>query len=177
MERRLFLKMSAGSLATSLAGAQESKQAKATFVDAGRDRYDHPRDMGITVNTFKVSGKDTDGGLFALEQTFHEKGGPPRHLHPHQDEWFFVIAGTFRVEIGGESRVLQPGDSVLAPRNIPHVWAFTGAGTGKMLVSFTPAGKMEAFFEHIAADHSMPPQTPQLWSAYDMQLFGPPLKV
>ena len=177
MERRLFLKMSAGLLETSLAGAQVSKQAKANFVDAGRDRYDHPRDMGITINNFKVSGKDTDGGLFALEQTFHEKGGPPRHLHPRQDEWFFVIAGTFRFEIGGESRVLQPGDSVLAPRNIPHVWAFTGAGTGKMLVSFTPAGKMEAFFEHIAADHSMPPQTPQLWSAYDMKLLGPPLKV
>jgi len=36
---------------------------------------------------------------------------------------------------------------------------------------------MEAFFDHIAASHSMPPQTPELWSAYDMQLLGPPLKL
>lgn len=177
MQRRSFLKMSAGSLANSLTGSRQNKQARATFVTAGRDRYEHPRDMGITINNFKVSGKDTDGGLFALEQTFHEKGGPPRHLHPHQDEWFFVIEGSFRFEIGEDSRVLQAGDSVLAPRNIPHVWAFTGEATGKILVSFTPAGKMEAFFDHIAADHSMPPQTPQLWSTYDMQLLGPPLKV
>jgi quercetin dioxygenase-like cupin family protein len=177
MQRRSFLKISAGSIATSLAGAQEIKQSKGIFVAADRDRFDHPHDMGITINNFKVSGNDTNEGLFALEQTFHAKGGPPRHLHPHQDEWFFVIEGTFRFEIGEDSRILQPGDSVLAPRNLPHVWAFAGGGTGKMLVSFTPAGKMEAFFNHIAADHSMPPQTPQLWSAYDMQLLGPPLKV
>lgn len=177
MQRRSFLKLSAGSLAGSVVSAQEPAPARATLVNAGRDRFNQPHDMGITMNNFKVSGKDTKEGLFALEQTFHQKGGPPRHLHPHQDEWFFAIAGTFRFEIGEDSYVLQPGDSILAPRNIPHVWAFTGTGTGRILVSFAPAGKMEAFFDHIAANRSMPPQTPELWSTYDMQLLGPPLKV
>jgi hypothetical protein len=36
---------------------------------------------------------------------------------------------------------------------------------------------MEAFFTHIASSHSMPPQDAALFSAYDMQLLGPPLKV
>ena len=177
MQRRSFLKLSAGSVASSIAGAQDSAPTTASFVGTGRDRFNKPHNMGITINNFKVSGRDTSGGLFALEQTFHQKGGPPRHLHPRQDEWFYAIEGTFQFEIGDGKYVLQPGDSIFAPRNVPHVWAFTGTGTGRILVSFAPAGKMEAFFDHIAADHSMPPQTPELWSAYDMQLLGPPLKV
>lgn len=177
MQRRSFLTLSAGLLADSFSCAQTAAPASACFVAAGDDRFHHPHDMGITINDFKVSGKDTKDGLFALEQTFHHQGGPPRHVHPHQDEWFFAIEGTFRFEIGERNYTLKAGDSILAPRNVPHVWAFAGSGTGRILVSFSPAGKMEAFFDHIAASHSMPPQTPELWSAYDMQLLGPPLKL
>ena len=177
MQRRSFLKLSAGAMASSVSSAQSSASAEASFVGAGQDRFNQPHNMGITINNFKVSGKDTGEGLFALEQTFHQKGGPPRHLHPHQDEWFFAVEGMFRFEIGEKSYVLKPGDSLLAPRNVPHVWAFVGPEKGRILVSFAPAGKMEAFFDHIASGHSMPPQTPELWSAYDMQLLGPPLKV
>jgi mannose-6-phosphate isomerase-like protein (cupin superfamily) len=39
---------------------------------------------------------------------------PPRfegflHYHDHQDELYFVHAGTARVEVGGEERLLGPG--------------------------------------------------------------------
>lgn len=177
MRRRSFLEISAGAMSGTLSPAQSSPPADAAFVSAGQDRSNRPHHMGITTNNFKVSGKDTGGGLFALEQTFHERGGPPRHLHPHQDEWFYAIEGTFQFEIGESKFTLHSGDSILAPRNVPHVWAFVGTGGGRILVSFAPAGKMEAFFEHIAASHSMPPQTPDLWNSYDMQLLGPPLKI
>jgi quercetin dioxygenase-like cupin family protein len=177
LQRRSFLRLSAGSMASIVSPAQSSPPAKASFVSAGQDRSNQPHNMGITINNFKISGKDTAEGLFALEQTFHERGGPPRHLHPHQDEWFYAIEGTFQFEIGESKYTLDSGDSLLAPRNVPHVWAFVGTGMGRILVSFAPAGKMEAFFEHIAANHSMPPQTPDLWSSYDMQLLGPPLKI
>jgi len=177
MQRRSFLKLSAASLASSAVMAQDLPSTSATFVSAGSDRFMRPRDMGITTNRFKVSGKDTKNGLFSLEQTFHQKGGPPRHLHPFQDEWFYAIEGEFKFEIGKDTFSLKPGDSILAPRNIPHVWAFTGGAVGRILVTFAPAGKMEAFFDQIADSHSMPPQTPELWSNFDMQLLGPPLKI
>ena len=105
----------------------------------------------LALNNFKVSGSDTQQNLFALEQSFHQKGGPPLHRHPNQDEWFYVIEGQFRIRIGAQELTLHPGDSVLAPRNIPHVWAFVGDATGKILVSFAPAGKMEAFFNAISS--------------------------
>ena len=38
-----------------------------------------------------------------VEIAHHAKGGPPRHLHRDQDEWFHVIEGEYIVEIGDEA--------------------------------------------------------------------------
>jgi len=65
---------------------------------------------------FKVSGSDTDGDLFVIENTNDAKGGPPRHLHHEQEEWFYVVDGEYVAEVGEERYRLGPGDSVFAPR-------------------------------------------------------------
>jgi mannose-6-phosphate isomerase-like protein (cupin superfamily) len=126
---------------------------------------------------FKVSTAGTEGGLFIVENTFHERGGPARHLHHQQDEWFYALEGEFQFEIGDQRLTLKPGDSVLGPRRVPHVWAYTGGGTGRILVAFAPAWQMEAFFREITKANAMPPQDPALWRAYGMELVGPPLAV
>jgi quercetin dioxygenase-like cupin family protein len=77
--------------------------------------------MGITTLAFKVATADTGAGLFVIEQTNHAKGGPPRHVHPDQDEWFYVVAGEFVVEVGGTNapahrRGLAPRSQGRRPR-------------------------------------------------------------
>ncbi len=144
-------------------------------VTAGSDRDGEHRSMGITTLAFKLATADTGGGLFIIEQTNHAKGGPPRHLHPDQDEWFYVIEGEFVVEVGESTARLTPGDSLLAPRGVPHVWAFVGDGIGRLIVAFTPAGKMEAFFREVTKTEAMPAQDPDLWLAHGMRVLGPPL--
>jgi quercetin 2,3-dioxygenase len=72
---------------------------------------------------------------------------------------------------------LQPGDSLLAPRCVPHVWASVGETRGRILITFMPAGKMEAFFRAVTKANAMPPQDPELWRAHGMELVGPPLAV
>ena len=99
-------------------------------VAAGEDRFGEQRGLGISTITFKVSPQDS-GGLFILENTFREKGGPARHLHYHQDEWFYAVEGEFIVEVGPERIRLNPGDSLLAPRQVPHVWAYVGDSRGQ----------------------------------------------
>jgi len=146
-------------------------------VPAGADRDGERRTMGITTLTFKVATRDTGGGLFLIEQTNHAKGGPPRHVHPDQDEWFSAVEGEYIVEVGGLTRRLTPGDSLLAPRAVPHTWAFVGDGTGRLLVGFTPAGDMEAFFREVTKTDAMPSQDPELWLAHGMRVVGPPLPV
>ena len=85
------------------------------------------------------------------------------------------LEGEFQFEVGAERFRLQPGDSLLAPRQLPHVWAFIGEARGRILVAFFPAGKMEAFFCEVTKANAMPPQDPGVWRAHGMELLGPPL--
>lgn len=145
-------------------------------VPAGEDRFGEFRGLGISAIDFKVTSQD-GGGILILENTFRAKGGPARHLHHDQDEWFYAIEGEFIFEVGQERVRLTPGDSLFAPRKVPHVWAFVGDTRGRILVAFTPAGKMEAFFREVTKANAMPPQNPEIWRAHGMELIGPPLSV
>jgi quercetin dioxygenase-like cupin family protein len=148
----------------------------AVRVAAGADRFGEQRGLGISTIAFKVTTPDPNGVLI-LENTFLAKGGPARHLHYDQEEWFYILEGEFQFEVGAERFRLQPGDSLLAPRRVPHVWAFVGEGRGRILVEFLPALTMEAFFREVTRANAMPPQDPALWRAHGMELLGPPLPV
>ena len=141
---------------------------------ANADRYGELRGLGISNIAFKVAGSDCND-LFILENTFHAPGGPPRHLHYEQDEWFYVVDGEFVFEVGPDRVTLTAGESLLAPRRVPHVWASVGATSGRILVVFNPAGQMEAFFRQTTPASAMPPPIPELWRAHGMELLGPPL--
>jgi mannose-6-phosphate isomerase-like protein (cupin superfamily) len=147
-----------------------------SFVAAGADRFGEHRGLGVSSIQFKVVPQDSSG-LFIIENTFHSRGGPARHLHHAQDEWFYAVEGEFVVEIGSDRFRLTPGDSLLAPRQVPHVWAHVGEGRGRILITFMPAGKMEGFFREVTKANAMPPQDPALWRAHGMELVGPPLPV
>ncbi len=151
-------------------------QPTALLVAAGADRFGLQRGLGISAIAFKVAPQDSDG-LLILENTFHAKGGPARHLHYEQDEWFYAVEGAFLIEVGDDRMMLHPGDALLAPRGVPHVWASVGEQGGRILVAFQPAGQMEAFFRVVTAADAMPPQDPDLWRAHGMELLGPPLAV
>jgi quercetin dioxygenase-like cupin family protein len=149
---------------------------EAVKVAAGADRFGEQRGLGISTIAFKVT-PPSPGDLLILENSFRAKGGPARHLHYDQEEWFYILEGVFQFEVGAEHFRLQPGDSLLAPRLVPHVWAFVGEGQGRVLIAFMPAGKMEAFFREVTRANAMPPQDPALWRAHGMELVGPPLPV
>lgn len=143
---------------------------------AGKDQFGEHRGLGISQIDFKMSAH-SNNELLIIENTFHAKGGPARHLHHYQDEWFYASEGEFIIEIGQERFELHQGDSILAPRKIPHVWAYVGDTKGRMLIIFTPAGQMEAFFKIVTKANAMPPQDPELWRNHGMELLGPPLSV
>lgn len=145
-------------------------------IPAGADQFGEKRPLGISTIAFKHVPADSSGVLI-LENTFHAPGGPARHLHYEQDEWFYAVEGEFLLEIGEQRWRLGPGDSILAPRRVPHVWACVGNATGRMLITFLPAGQMEAFFREVTQANAMPPQDPALWRAHGMELIGPPLPI
>jgi len=148
----------------------------ALLIRKDKDIFGEHRSLGISTITYKVTSDDTNG-IFVIENTFHEKGGPARHLHYNQDEWFYAIEGEFLFEVGKDKFKLKPGDTLLATRKVAHVWAYTGDSDGKILIAFMPAGKMVSFFREVTKANAMPPRDPELWRAHDMELLGPPLIV
>lgn len=126
---------------------------------------------------YKVAKSDSGGGLFVIENRHVDKGGPPRHLHLEQEEYFYVLEGRYVFEVGGERIDAAPGDLLIAPRRVPHTFMFMGEGQGRMLISYQPAGDMEAFFIELAG-HRGPPdpaEMKRLFAAHGMEITGPPL--
>ncbi len=179
MERRSFLSAAIAALPLALMGQsnQTSTKSKPARVARGEDRLGEHHTIGVSTTSFKVLTQDTGGCLFVMEHTSSKKGGPPRHLHHNEVEWFYVIEGEYIVEIGSERVQLKPGDSILGPREIPHAWAFVGDTQGRMLIAFAPANKMEAFFrdnEKRRKDGAYLNDA-QIYRAYGLELLGPPL--
>jgi quercetin dioxygenase-like cupin family protein len=156
-----------------------SMSAKGVLVPHGEDREGEHHSIGISSTDFKVTTQDSGGALFIFEHTNHKKGGPPRHLHHNEDEWFYAIEGEYIVEVGSERFHLRAGDSILAPREVPHGWAFAGDTPGKLLIAFAPANKMEAFFRENAKHFSGGnyANEAEIYRAYGMELLGPPLSL
>ncbi len=150
----------------------------AVLVRAGEDR--HGRDtqlFGVSPNRVKVSAADTAGRLSVFEYDGHGRGGPPLHVHQAQDEIFVVLDGAYLFEVGGERYRLTAGDTILAPRGVPHGFCQL-EDHGRLLFMYAPAGDLEAFFEaHARLDTKpdFPGRAPDLFARHGMQVVGPPL--
>lgn len=153
------------------------KTQRGVSVSGGADRFgDDLRIWGLIPLQVKVSAADTDGELFLFEHADMGPGGPPRHVHYEQDEWFYVVAGEFDFEVGDEAFTLRTGDSLLAPRQVPHVWTCVSE-KGTLLLGVQPAGSLEEFFRatcELAAPPSVE-ETARLFAAHGMEIVGPPL--
>ena len=94
---------------------------------------------------------ETTGGAFAL---FEERDpvDTPLHVHEHEDELFFVLAGEHVFQVGEREYRAGPGDLVFAPRGIPQAQRRALPRTGRVLVMTTPPG-LEGFFRELDAAH------------------------
>lgn len=158
----------------------KSRAKKGFKVNSGEARFGtHFKMKGVTLNTLdiKISGKDTDNDLAVFEQTgLTPNGGPPLHIHPFQDEWFYVIDGEYKFQVGEDRYQLKTGDTIFLPRNIQHAFIQLSE-KGKMIVSYLPAGKMEAFFE-VTDKWKSPPtkeEISKVFADHEMKVVGPPL--
>jgi quercetin dioxygenase-like cupin family protein len=180
MKRRTFLKSAASTLPLALAEpfAHALQSApppapKPHLVAAGEDRFGQTHSPGYTEILFKTSTVETPS-VFAIEHTKIVPGwGPPLHIHPTQDEWFYLIDGQVLIQVGDQRVTLKPGDSVLGPRGLPHAFLAVGPSPAHLLITFTPAGQMEQFFRDTAS--LGPQQSAAVYGRYGMQRIGPPI--
>lgn len=134
---------------------------------------------GLIPLATKVSTAQTGGLFYSFEHRNMGKGGPPRHVHHEQDEWFYVIHGRYVFEVGDSRFELTAGDSLFAPRGIPHAWACVSDDPGTLLTTVSPAGTFERFILE-TTEHSELPAPEAIAQAFQtngMSVLGPPLKV
>lgn len=180
MNRRLFLTGTPGMLplAAMAAGKSVSATRRAHVVRAGRSAGGEVWQLADrSFLHVKLNPSGDGSGPLIVEQSQLRRFGPPRHVHLDQDEWFYPLEGTFVIEVGDDRFELQPGDFLLAPRGVPHVWMHREEEPGRMLIGFEPAGRMVSFFRRFTAGGVLPrpDEMPALMAEHGMRLVGPPL--
>lgn len=150
-------------------------------VAAGEARHGKSYKMkGVTLNLLdsKITSADTNGGIAVFEQNgFTPLGGPPLHIHTDQDEYFYIINGEYVFQVGNQKLQMKSGDTIFLPRNVPHAFIQLSE-TGKVLVSYIPAGKMEDFFK-TTDSWTVPPSKETIektFAEHGMLVVGPPIK-
>ncbi len=182
MQRRSFLKSLASvppaaalhHFMASYAQAQSpaaASNAAVHVVHAGEDRFGDTRSLGFSSLAFKVGSDESRGGLFVIEHTHLRPGGPPMHMHPHQEEWFYVMEGKVVFQVGEQRVQLAAGESILAPHAVPHTFS-SMEPSSRLLIGFCPAGKMEQYFRD-AEKHRTEAGTAEFIERYDMKWIGP----
>jgi len=88
----------------------------------------------------------------------------PAHVHTREDELFLSLEGDHVVEIGAEEHRIGPGESVFAPRGLPHSQRRVVPGEGRLLIVTAPGG-LDGFFRELAAAEAAGTLGPEAYAA------------
>ncbi len=96
----------------------------------GGAAYEWHRGVWLT----KVSSEDTGGDLAVLELVCPGGLEVGEHVHPNEDEVFYVVDGTIDVACGDDAWPARPGDTVFLPRSIAHRFTVTSTEPARLVV-------------------------------------------
>jgi quercetin dioxygenase-like cupin family protein len=99
--------------------------------------------------TYKVPSQQTGGAYSLFEITTQPGAGTPPHVQHREDECFYVLVGEFEFLSGEETFRVGVGSLLYVPKGILHAHKNVDEGVGRMLVSQTPGGLYEHFFEEV----------------------------
>lgn len=131
----------------------------------------------------KVRSAETHGQLCVYELHVQPGNGPPLHVHRREDETFLILEGECSVWDGAAGKAIKagPGDTVFAPRDVPHTFKNTGTGTLRAMLIATP-GAIDDFFQATgkAGPDGRPPDDQTMIQriissapGYGMEILGP----
>jgi mannose-6-phosphate isomerase-like protein (cupin superfamily) len=139
------------------AGVAQSRKFRAVREETIEKRVAHiPPGAGTTslwvmgvLATYKVPSQWT-GGAYALFEVATQPGsGPPPHIHHREDESFYVLEGEYEFLVDKRTVMAQAGSLIYVPKGCLHAHNGVGKGVGRMLVTQTPGGLYERFFEEV----------------------------
>ena len=82
------------------------------------------------------------------EATLEPDEATQRHYHRATEEIYFVLKGSGRMEVDGETRMVRPGDAVLIPAGAWHMLENNGTSELRILCCCAPPyADADTFFE------------------------------
>ena len=110
------------------------------------------------LQTVKIGRADTNGQYGLLEIVVPAGHGSPWHVHPEEDEWFYVLDGQLTFYVGETRLDLTAGSFAFGPKGVPHTF-FGAAPETRALVGFAPM-QFEGFLREVgqpAPARALPP--------------------
>jgi quercetin dioxygenase-like cupin family protein len=84
--------------------------------------------------------KTVPGELMKVGVTVYQEGeGPLPHFHPNEEQFMLVLEGRFKMIVGDEERIIEPGVLVHIPRNTRHGVCAIG-GPAAFFAAKSPVG-------------------------------------
>lgn len=112
---------------------------------------------------------------FSWHATFPPDTFVPPHVHPHQDEYLYILAGRLDLWMDGQESTAGPGDTVRLAMGQPHGIFNKSGATATCLFWVSPTGTLPELFAGI---HAMSEQTPEavvaLAARHDVNFLPPP---
>jgi mannose-6-phosphate isomerase-like protein (cupin superfamily) len=120
----------------------------------------HSFSLPFLDGSIRVGPQDTNNAFALLEMTMKPWSGPQAHVHRDEEEFFYVLAGSYDFVCGDEEFTCGPGELVRVPRGVPHRLSAREAG-GRHLTLFQPAGPEGWFVEadSLARNGILTPET------------------
>jgi mannose-6-phosphate isomerase-like protein (cupin superfamily) len=141
-----------------------------------------------TLHAVHVRHDEGEDGISVMETLAPHGDSAPLHVHRTEDEIFHVLEGELRMRAGDTEVKIGAGETILAPKGVPHTYRVESREGARWLV-ITRRGD----FERFVRAHSRPAEQPDLptpqgpptpeqadalaaaASDHGIELLGPPL--
>lgn len=114
---------------------------------------------GTLVNV-RLSWNAGEDRVSVVEHFMPYGESPPLHIHRNEDEVFHILEGSMLIHIDGKESVAHAGQTVLAPKGVPHSFRVESA-EGARCLTITSGGDFENMIREVgepALDAKLPPQ-------------------
>jgi quercetin dioxygenase-like cupin family protein len=111
-----------------------------------------------TLVTIRVSERDSDDGISVIEHQVPFGSSPPLHVHCNEDEVFHLLSGEARFSLAGEDIAAAAGDTLVAPKGVPHSFVVTSR-EGARWLTVTRNGDFETSSACCGRPHAPPRRT------------------
>lgn len=138
----------------------------------------------VAIHVSSAAGED---GICVVEHRMPYGDSPPLHVHRHEDEVFHVLEGRIRFVIDGKEWIAGAGETVIAPKGLPHTYRVESRD-GARTLTVTRGSDFETMLRQAsrpAERPELPPQaepTPEIIAALTrlcadngIDIVGPPL--